>query len=172
MVEAAMLSSADAQKLTSLVQSQQESTDEDGEAGLGAPAASVYEGHSANIIDVLNNLLEKAEAQLDAARKTESSALYNFQMLEQSLSDQIKFAENDTAAAKKSLAQSQERKATAEGDLRVTSQDLNEDLQVLANLHRDCMTKAQSFEAATTSRGEELKALADAKKIISDSSSG
>merc|ERR1719389_1490405 len=34
------------------------------------------------------------------------------------------------------------------------------------------MTKAQDFEAETASRGEELKALAQAKKIITEATGG
>merc|ERR1740121_82175 len=35
-------------------------------------------------------------------------------------------------------------------------------------LHQDCMERSQDFEAATKSRGEELKALAEAKKALAD----
>merc|ERR1719329_586163 len=60
---------------------------------------------------------------------------------------------------------------TAEGDLEVTQKSLNEDLSALGKLHHDCMSKAQEFEAEVTSRGEELKALATAKKIIKETTS-
>merc|ERR1719420_1339713 len=49
---------------------------------------------------------------------------------------------------------------------------LNEDIQQLADTHHDCMTKAQDFEAETQSRGEELKAIATAKKIIQEMTGG
>merc|ERR1719162_2688852 len=74
-------------------------------------------------------------------------------------------------AAKKSFSASEEAKATAEGDLSVTSKDLAEDVKALATLHHDCMTGAEDFEAETRSRGEELKALATAKKIIQEATS-
>merc|ERR1719199_2458285 len=76
------------------------------------------------------------------------------------------------AKAKKSLAGSGEAKANAEGDLEVTSKDLAEDVKTLATLHQDCMKAAEDFEAETKSRGEELKALAEAKKVIADSTGG
>jgi len=63
-------------------------------------------------------------------------------------------------------------KASASGDLGATSSNLGEDVNALAGLHSDCMAKAQDFEAETKSRGEELKALAEAKKIISESTGG
>merc|ERR1719456_862944 len=70
--------------------------------------------------------------------------------------------------AKKNLAASAETKAAAEGDLDVTSKDLAEDIKALATLHQDCMTGAEDFEAETKSRGEELQALATAKKVLKD----
>merc|ERR1719329_1027897 len=60
----------------------------------------------------------------------------------------------------------EEKKAVAEGDLDVTTKGLNEDKADLASLHQECMTKASAYEIETTSRGEELKVLATAKKII------
>merc|ERR1719446_1772821 len=69
MVQASVINSADASRLTALVQTDDSDT--------GAPAAAVYEGHSDGIIGTLEGLTEKAEGQLDAARKTESTAAQN-----------------------------------------------------------------------------------------------
>merc|ERR1719460_2946873 len=95
-----------------------------------------------------------------------------YQMLAQSLKDEIKYANQDLDKAKKALAKSAEAKAAAEGDLEVTSADLAEDIKDLASMHQECMTGAEDFEAETKSRGEELKALATAKKIIVEATSG
>merc|ERR1712127_69665 len=115
---------------------------------------------------------DEAQTQLDQARSTETADIQNFDMLRQSLEDEIKFANKEMDEAKKSKSESSESKATAEGDLEVTQKSLNEDLSALGKLHHDCMSKAQEFEAEVTSRGEELKALATAKKIIKDTTSG
>merc|ERR1719287_343392 len=74
--------------------------------------------------------------------------------------------------AKKSLAASEEAKAAAEGELSVTTKDLNADVKDLEALHQECMKGAEDFEAETKSRGEELKALATAKKVILETTSG
>merc|ERR1719409_1753210 len=168
MVQASVFSSADASRLTALVQT----TNEDEDASTGAPAAQVYEGHSDGIIGTLEGLTEKAEGQLDKARKAESTAVQNYEMLKQSLTDSIAVANKDMDKAKKGLAGSQEKKATAEGDLEVTSKDLAEDIQAKSTLHQDCMNAAEEFELSTKSRGEELNALATAKKIIKESTGG
>merc|ERR1712127_556280 len=115
---------------------------------------------------------DEAQTQLDQARSTETADIQNFDMLRQSLEDEIKFANKEMDEAKKSKSESSESKATAEGDLEVTQKSLNEDLSALGKLHHDCMSKAQEFEAEVTSRGEELKALATAKKIIKETTSG
>ena len=116
LVQASAFSSADASRLTALVQ--QQSSEDD--ADVGAPAAATYEGHSSGIIDTLGDLLDKAEAQLADARNKETASLHNFEMLKQSLEDELKFADKEMAAAKAGIAASNEKKATAEGDLEVT----------------------------------------------------
>ena len=166
MVEAQGLTAADSKKLTALVQS---GSEEDSE---GAPDPAAYENQSGGVVGVLNDLLEKAQGELDAARTKEQADLNNFQMLHQSLTDEVKFANKEMDEAKKSKSESEEGKATAEGDLTVTKKDLAEDLTTLGGLHHDCMTKANDFEAETKSRAEELKALATAKKIIKETVAG
>merc|ERR1719353_1221789 len=162
------MSSADATRLTALVQTQSDDSDSE----TGAPAASVYEGHSDGIIGTLEGLTEKASSQLEKARKTEDTAIQNYQMLKQSLTDEIEFANKDMDKAKKNLAASQEKKAGASGDLEVTSKDLAEDEATKKTLHQDCMDASEEFELATKSRGEELKALATAKKVITEATGG
>jgi hypothetical protein len=143
-----------------------QSSSSDEEADAGAPAAEVYENQSGGILDALAGLLSKAEEQLDAARKEETSSKHNFELLEQGLEDEIKFANADMDKSKKSLAENTEKKAGAEGDLEKTSADLAADTQSLADLHHDCMTRASDYEDETKSRGEELKALATAIRSL------
>jgi hypothetical protein len=166
MVEAASLNAKDASQLTAFLQSSQE--DED----VGAPAGTVYESHSGGVVGTLQELYDKAEAQLEKARSSETKNVQAYQMLASSLKDEIKYGTKDMDKAKKNLATSAEAKASAEGDLAVTSKDLAEDLTTLSTLHSDCMKAAEDFEAETKSRGEELKALATAKKVILDTTSG
>lgn len=170
MVDASMINTQDASKLTALVQSESGSDDDDSEQG--APAAAAYEGHSSGIIGTMEDLFEKAKASLANARGKEQSSMHNFQMLKQSLEDEIKFANKDMSATKKSLAEMQGSKAQAQGDLSVASNGLKEDTETLSTLHSDCLEKSQDFEAETKSRAEELKALAVAKKAIIESTSG
>lgn len=168
LVDASLINSQDAGKLTALMQGGDSEDDED----TGAPAAAAYEGHSGSIIDTLEDILDKAKASLAKARGTERNNANNFAMLKQSLSDEIKVGNQDLASTKKNLASTQETKATAQGDLSVATKGLNEDTATLKTLHQDCLEKSQDFEAETKSRAEELKALSTAKKIIAEASAG
>jgi len=116
--------------------------------------------------------LEKAEAQLSSATGAETANKNNYDQLKQSLTDEIKYANKDKDDATKNLATSGETKASATGDLEVTTKALNEDKSDLAGLHAECMAKASDFEAEVTSRGEELKALAMAKKAVVENTGG
>merc|ERR1719291_1600819 len=142
------------------------------DAQLGAPAAAIYEGHGGDIIDTLQGLLDKAEAQLGEIRNKETSSKHNFEMLKQSLEDEIKYANKDLSDAKKGLAASGEAKSTAEGDLAMTSKELASDEETKAGLHSSCMARAEDYEAEVKSRGEELKALAEGKKVLSEMTGG
>jgi len=168
MVKASVISTGDASVLGTFMQTS--SDDDDSE--MGAPDAAVYDSHSGGIIDTLNGLLEKAEAQLNTATGAETANKNNFEQLKQSLDDEIKYANKDKADATKNLATSGETKAAATGDLEVTNKALNEDKSDLAGLHAECMAKASDFEAEVTSRGEELKALAMAKKAVVENTAG
>merc|ERR1719361_1250297 len=172
LVQASMLSSADAGKLTALVQSSSQSEETDEESGVGAPDAAVYKGHEGGIIETLEGLRDKAQKQLDAARKTETTNLYNFELLKQSLQDAISVASGELDEAKNGMAGCKERKGVATGDLDVTSKDLAADIAALADTHKSCMTTAEDFEAATRSRDEELRALAEAKKVLKEKTGG
>merc|ERR1719512_428971 len=172
MVQASLISNADVTRLTALVQSEQQAQDGADNEDMGAPAGDVYKSHSGNIIETLQDLTEKAEAQLADARSKETSNLNHFQMLKQSLEDSIRVETGELNDARKAIAASQGRKSAATGDLKATTSDLAADEKAKATLHHNCMTKASTFEAETKSRGEELKALAEAKKVISEATGG
>merc|ERR1719352_1457949 len=153
-----------------LVQQKQASDDEDEE--LGAPAAAVYKTHSTSIFDVLGDMREKAEDQLDELRKAESTAKHNFNMLKQSLEDEMENDNKDMDEEKSLKAASEEQQATAEGDLAETVKELAKDRGALATAQSTCMSVAADHESTVKSRTEELTAIATARKILEETSAG
>jgi len=167
-INAASFSSIDQQKLTALVQQNAEADSDE----LAAPASAVYKTHSSSIFDVLEDLKEKAEGQLADLRKAESTTKHNYNMLKQSLEDQIDADSKDMDEEKSLKASTEENKAVAEGDLAETVKGLAEDNKALATASSTCMTVAGDHEATVKSRTEELTAIATAKKIITETSGG
>jgi len=165
-VDAAGFSSTDKEKLVALVQSKQEDSE------MGAPAAATYKSQSGGIVDVLEDLKEKAEGELSDARKAESSAKHNYGMMKQSLQDQMAADNKDLSEQKSAKESAAEGKATAEGDLATTVKDLANSEGDLATANSDCMTTAADHEATVAARTEELKVIATAEKILKDSTSG
>jgi chromosome segregation ATPase len=157
-----------ASKLSALMQSYSSDEDEEEDEAAGAPDAAAYESKSGGILDSLADLQSKAEEELASSRKEEAKSRGNYGLKKQSLEDEIKYAKMDMEDAKKGRSTNGEKKAGAEGELATTQKDLAEDLKALAELHSACMSRAADFEAETSSRGEELKALATAKKIIKE----
>jgi len=168
-VQASAFSAADTARLTALVQRSAQA-EEDGDAG--APDPEAYKTHSGDIVATLQGLLDKAQEQLDSARLKETQDLHNFELMELTLEDEIKFGTKELGEAKKALAEAGAIKAQAEGDLTVTAKALAASVAALAELHKDCMEKANVYEEETKSRSEELKALAMAKKVITEATSG
>merc|ERR1740127_299010 len=138
----------------------------------GAPAAAVYKTHSSGIVDVLEDLKEKAETELAEARKAESNTKHNYEMMKQSLEDQMAADTKNMNEEKAAKEEAEEGKATAEGDLATTVKELKQAGEDLATANSDCMTTAADHEATVAARTEELKVIATAQKILKESTSG
>jgi len=165
-LDAAAFSSIDQQKLVALAQTQED------DEGPGAPAAATYKTHSTDILDVLTDMKEKAEGQLSELRKDEAKTRQNYEMLKQSLEDQAAAdtkAKGEETAAKEAA---EEEKSAAEGDLSVASKDLAASKDQLATSQSTCLQVAADHERTVAGRKEELAVIAQAKKILTDTSSG
>mmetsp|Transcript_87407 Transcript_87407/g.160100 ORF Transcript_87407/g.160100 Transcript_87407/m.160100 type:complete len:705 (-) Transcript_87407:31-2145(-) len=171
MVDAASLSSKDQSKLIALVQAQQSESDGDDEE-LSSPAAAAYKSHSGSIVDLILDLKDKAESELAALRKTEMSALHSYEMMKQSLEVQITTYKKEMTTFKYTKTEATEEKATSTGELSVTSKDLAESKKSLELLKSDCATKAEDHDASVAGFAAELKTIAEAKKILQDTTSG
>jgi len=174
LVDAASFPASDKQRLVALVQQRQQGqadADEDDEAP-GAPAAAVYESKGGSIVDVISDMQTKAEEQLSDLRKAEKNAQHNYAMLKQSLEDQLSVDNGDMEATKKRKAADSEAKATAEGDLSVTTADLKDGQSSLQATQSGCMEVASDHEQTVASRDAELKVVAEAIKILKETTGG
>jgi hypothetical protein len=183
-IDAAALQSQDKKRIIALVQSQgkahaqSENADEqkaDAEESVlltGAPAPDAYKSKSGGIVDMLEDLKDKAETELSDARKAESNAAHNYDMLKTSLEGSIASETKDMEEEKAAKAEAEELKATSEADLSGTSKDLSTAEGELATAQSTCMTSAADHEATVAARKEELAVIAKAKEIVQETTGG
>jgi len=164
--DAAGFSVDDRQRLIALAQTDQ------GDEEFGAPAVASYKSQSGGIVDVLEDMKEKAESQLAEVRKAEEAAKHNYAMLKQSLEAQIAADTKDMKEEKAGKAEAEEAKAEAEGDLEMTTKELANADDTLATSRSTCMKVGADHEATVKAREEELKVIAEAKKILTETTSG
>jgi len=169
-LDAAFVNAEDRKKLSAFVQSQSDEAEDDMDEDLqpaGAPAPEAYKSHSKGILDVLDELQDKAETEQSELRKKEMNAKHAFEMLEQSLTDSIEHSNEALEASKASSSAKKEAIGIASGDLAVATKTLAEDKKYLENVGMMCQQKASEWEMRKKSRAKELKALEEAKAILS-----
>merc|ERR1719197_42374 len=138
------IAAADKKKLVAMVQTQQTQSDSDAEmdAEFGAPAGASYSSHSGGITDILADMKDKAEGELQDARTAETKALHEFKLLKQGLDDQIAAENHELSDAKAALAEAEETKGVASGDLTETEEELKALKEQLETVSTDCMNSA------------------------------
>merc|ERR550514_2078133 len=115
---ATTVNSADKAKVQALLQSADGSDDALSlDQPAGAPDPAAYVNQSGGILEVLEDMGDKAAAQKAEAVKAEMNAKHNFEMLAQKLNDQIAHEGKEMDAAKTGKAASEEAKAVADGEL-------------------------------------------------------
>jgi len=163
-ISASMFSTTDASQLKAFLQQTQE--------GVNAPEAAKYESQSHGILDTLEDLLEKAQGALADTRKAEVERRHAYELLAQSLRDELRVQQEALSETRKQLAAVTEVKATAEGDLATTVKDLAEDEAYLRDLKRNGQQRATDWDFSLKSRAEELNALREARRIIAEATGG
>jgi hypothetical protein len=155
-------------KDTSQLQAFMQSSDDDDFLTVTPPAAKAYEAHGASILEVLEDMKEKAVEMRNNGQKEEMNAVHAYNMLKQSLENEVKADKKALDEAKLDKASASETKATAEGDLATTTKMVEETQAFLGDLSNDCQTKANDWAVSQKSRAEELKALTEAIAIIKE----
>lgn len=174
MADAASITGAEQQRLTSLAQAHSQSLldSEDESTAFAAPAASVYESKSGSVIDLLEDLKEKATAELSDLRQAEATAKHNFEMLEQSLTDENGALTQQLKGEKARKAEASEDKATTEGEHAETLKLLASNKASLEETLAACKRTTADHEDTVKGREEELKAVDEATEIIKEMSGG
>jgi len=148
-----------------LLQAQESSEDEDLTLQPQATTAA-YTSQGGGILDVMDDMLEKARAALSDARKNEMTSNHDFQLLEQSLTDELAVMNKRMAEAKSQRSAAEEAKSIAEGDLSETEAAKTADEAYLSDLKHSCAAKSSEWEQRQKDAAEEMEAIEKAKSIL------
>ncbi|CAK8986066.1 unnamed protein product [Durusdinium trenchii] len=121
---------------------------------------------SGSIVDLLEDMQDKASTQINELRAKEESARHGFEMLQQSLQDQITFAKNEVSKLKTELAQTKVAKTGDAKDLQEAETSLVADQKELDDLAIKCRIKRDSYRIEQRNVVEELEALDTAKAAL------
>merc|ERR1719171_256908 len=135
--------------------------------GADAPAAAYVPG-SAQIIGILKQLHDEMAKDLAEEIATEEAAIKAYEEL---MAAKTKEVEALTAAIESKLTRIAElgvKIAEMKNDLTDTEEALIEDKKFLADLEKNCATKEKEWAEICKTRQEELLAIADTIKILSD----
>jgi len=162
MVSGSLISSADHEDLTAFLQSSQKQ----------APTAAPYESKKGGVVEMLEDLQDKAKAELNSLRTKENESRNSYQLLRQSLEDEIKFAKEEVKKLKATQAEESSDKSSNVKDLKETTTNLADDSKELEELTLECRRKMEDYELESKDRAAELEALATAKKALIEKTGG
>jgi hypothetical protein len=133
----------------------------------GAPEANAYEFQSTSVVDMLEKLRLRFQDERLALEKEEMNKKAAFDMMLQTLTDDIEEATKQTTAKSQAKAQAQQDAATATGDHTETTATKAADVKYLSDSMAECSTKAKDFESRQVLRAGEIEAIEKAIEIIS-----
>jgi len=133
---------------------------------LRQPEQKAFESKSGAILETVEGMQKKAEDQLAALRKKEMENNHAFEMLADSLNNEISQATAKLQANQSLKAASEEKLAQAQEDLGSTKKTKGDDEAYSATTKQECQMKSQEFEERMISAKGELGAIAKATDIL------
>jgi len=143
------------------------SSESEDDTAIAAPETEGYEFQSDGVIEMLEKLQDKFEAELRKLEKEEILSQQSYEVLIQDLNAEVGWAQKDRDECAATKAKRLQMKAAAFGDKEETTEMKEADEKYVADLKATCAQKASDFEARQELRSQEIKAIENAIDIIS-----
>jgi len=131
------------------------------------PAAKTYESSSGGIVDMVKELGVKFKAEKYELEKEEATKKHASDMIVQGLQGSIDRSTKEQSDKMATKSKREKDGAEAKGDLADTTASVASDTAYLADLTKECSTKAADFETRQAVRKGEIEALSKAIEIMS-----
>jgi DNA repair exonuclease SbcCD ATPase subunit len=131
-----------------------------------------YESSSGGIIDMVKELGKKFKEEKYVIETEEAKKKHASDMIVQDLQGSLDRSSKESSEKMATKSQREKDKSEAEGDLADTTAAVASDTTYLADLTKECSTKAADYEARQVVRAGEVQALMKAIEIMSGSAVG
>jgi len=132
-------------------------------ARSGKPGdAAKYQYHSNSIVGMLEDLLDTFKSNLKDMDEAEFKSKAEYDAAALGLTNEVKFQTKDKAEKEAINAAKTSEKEAAEEDKTMEEKDRKADSIFLSELTEDCQKKAELFDSRSTTRSDELTAIAGA----------
>merc|ERR1719428_1590317 len=138
------------------------------EGGGAAAGAKSYNSRSGQIFGILQQMMEEFGKDLSEAQKEELRAMISFQNLKSAKQQEIDAATDLLNQKTEELAKATADDAQAKEDLEDTKKQMAADQEFLLQLKKDCKIADEEYAARQKVRGDEMIALGEALKILTD----
>jgi uncharacterized coiled-coil DUF342 family protein len=136
------------------------------------PAAPTYESSSGGIIDMVKELGKKFKEERYVIESEEAKKNHASDMICQDLQGSLDRSNKEQSEKMSTKAQREKDAAQAASDLADTTASLGSDTTYLADLTKECDTKAADYEARQVVRAGEVEALTKAIEIMAGGAVG
>merc|ERR1719490_518127 len=133
-----------------------------------AAGAKSYNSRSGSILGILKEMADEFARDLAEAQKAELAAEEAFQNLKAAKLAEIKAATEQKEAKEGQLAKLLSDVAKAKEDLEATTAALTADQEFLATLEKNCADEETGYQERVKVRSEEIRALGETLKILTD----
>merc|ERR1719183_3140988 len=165
-VESAWVSQAQRTQLQSFLQQRDEDDDELEEK------EEPEKFDNTALVEMLEEMSDKAEEQLSEARKAEMETAHEFAMLSQGSNNEIASLKKEMATSSRNKQVQLEIIGQSEKNLGMEKTSLAESQKALKELKHDCQAKAGDYELEAKDGAAELGALKKAQAILEDNQKG
>jgi len=139
----------------------------DDHLAISAPEAYGYSFQSGGVVDMLIKLQDKFRIKKSELEEEETQAKHAFEQVTQNLVDNVENANHEINKKSVLRSDTQESKATAQGDLAAVTQERHQDETYKADTEALCSQKTSDFHSRQKLRADELTAIRKAIDIIS-----
>jgi len=129
-----------------------------------------YNFKSGNILELLQAMLKKFQAEKVAATDAETNSLNAYELSSKALENSRSAADASKKKKEVELAEVKKALSDAKGDLKDQKDDLEADTETLGQTQGSCLTKSQEWDERTKTRNLEVEAMGMAIKNLSKAS--